>query len=1378
MRGRERIKPVVAILMLLFSTALISTTAAAADGDGDGVDDALDDCPFAAGNSTIGMQACPDSDGDGYPDHIGATTGDWNNSVRSLYVNQGDSRAVAWAPDSVHLAGAADGDVTLYTIGGATISTLFSFDENVRGLEFSPNGSYLAASAYFSDFENHSWAVVLEMNWTTKSATLLQNLSSMHTDDVPSVAWSSDGAFLFTGDGEGQLRQFSVHENWSMVSNYSFQPGATVWSIDVSPDGRLVAGLGGGGNLKVFWTSNGTEYMNLNHHQSTYALDVTFSPDGRWLLTGAFDNRVNIYNVTNASHLIGFTDSSRDVYSISFDPSGAFFVVGGGDDEARVYNSPDYQTDLLNYSEIYQFGSFGSGQSRGVRAIEWSPDGMKIGYGQNRGRTGTYILPGGFLQLKGDYTSVRMLDNSWENSYPSVDGRPLSAYWHENYSTADLAWELCNGDNVVGTLVKGIPHHLVTPQSNWSSSGLLDCSFSTTELIEVPVGRMPASLIVKANGSAENCLTTIGGLSMGQLRWIFSGSSELTLSQPGWAPGLDLASIVPNDDGDSLREWSDLDPACSEIPLHVSGSWDNRSIPTMVQRELTCGDCQFSEGLFHSDNTSNRYRFQEEDRSQIPYGISLNDNILGFTEMRDVINRTDVWNVPLVDNWTHGFGDALSDGGTSLNASINGSAVGTWPLQEDYVFIVNTAHLPEMSTLLNWMLTDAGQAAWDSEGFVHLGLISRVDSWARIGIDAIHILPDIDNDGLWDGVDDCDGPTTDWDSSIWELDRDGDGCHDSTEDDDDDGDGILDFDDKCDSIGDEMNWTSTTITDHDGDGCRDDAEDDDDDNDGIDDMAGDVCLKGWSNWTSNQTTDHDGDGCKDNGEDADDDNDGVDDFGSSGAVLDLCPYSGPGWISTPTNDRDGDGCEDTGEDLDDDGDGILDDADLCDGENHKSDWLSDTTNDHDQDGCHDEDEDDDDDGDGIGDVDGDACSRGSTGWLSDSQTDYDGDGCKDDGEDSDDDGDGKSDDDDNCPWGETGWLSSPETDYDGDGCRDASEDADDDDDGFYEENGDDHCPGTALGAYVDSFGCVSVNPEYDADSDGVADSQDNCQNETATGWDLDSDGCIDDGDNDGFKDDVDDCIAAPGVAIVGDDGCTDLQRDDDGDGTPGDSHGQGDDECPGTPALEETVMAGCSQRQLEAINDDDDDGIVNLDDLCPDTPSSEVNKGFTDDGVDDDGCTYSQQDADGDEVPNTIDFCPGTPNLHQVDEVGCAASQLAGSEGYSTSVIVAGFAGASVLIIALVAAAYLVLKKKPKPKRRGQKPRPAGSRTSTQSETAGINLVESGEDLGSGYSEDAAEADAGSGVTIDEHGTEWYSDDEEVWWYRNPDMDDWAQHEQ
>jgi len=1357
-------------VLILFAGVSIANTVAAADGDGDGIDDAVDDCPFAHGNSTIGLRACPDSDGDGHPNHAGSSTGDWNGAVRTLYVNQGDSRAVSWAPDSVHLAGSADGFVTLYTISGATVSTLFEFDENVRGLAFSPNGSYLAASAYYSDSEEHSWAVVLEMDWTTRSATVLRNLSSMHTDDVPSVAWSSDGSYLFTGDGDGQLRQFSVHENWSLVRNYSFPSGSTVWSVDVSPDGRLVTGLSGGGELRVFWTSNGSEYMNLNHHQSNYALDVTFSPDGRWLMTGAFDNRVNIYNVTNSSHLATI-EESRDIYSISFDPSGAFFVVAGGDDEVRIYNSPDNQMDLNNYSDIYEFGSFGSGNSRGVRIMEWSPDGMKVGYGQNRGRTGAYVLPEGFLQLKGDYTSMRMMEAGWRDYSPADSGRPLAAFWHENYSTEDLVSELCNGEEIVGTLIGGLPHHLVTPKSNWSSSGLMECLSSSVELVEVPIGRMPASLFVKANGSAENCLSTIGGLSMGQLRWIFSGGSDFVLSQDSWAPGMDLGSIAPNDDSDGIREWSDLDSSCSEIPLHVSGNWDNRSIPTMIERRLTCGECQSIEGLFYSDNTSTRFRFREEDRSQITYGISLNDNILGFSEMRDVINRTDVWNVPILDNWTHGATDALNDGGNALNISINGSAVGLWPVQDDYVFVVNTAHLPEMVPLIDWMLTDAGQAAWDDEDFVHLGLIARVDSWARIGVDAIDILPDIDNDGLWDGIDDCDGPTTDWDSSIWELDRDGDGCHDATEDQDDDADGVPDIDDSCNSLDDDMNWTSTAITDNDGDGCRDDTEDIDDDNDGIEDLQGDDCPRGFSNWTSNQTTDHDGDGCKDDVEDADDDNDGIEDVSSTGQILDYCQYSRQGWVSTTSNDRDGDGCEDEGDDSDDDGDGILDGDDACDGPDFKSNWNSDSSTDHERDGGQDEDEDDDDDGDGIADAGGDVCSRGLTGWISNAFTDYNSNGCKDDGEDYDDDDDGRPDDEDDCPRGEMGWLSSAETDYDGDGCRDDGEDHDDDDDGFSEENGDDRCPGTPLGAFVDGFGCETVSLQDDWDGDGVPDSLDQCQNESATGWDSDQDGCIDDLDSDQIKDNIDDCINASLGEAVGNDGCTDLQRDDDGDGVSGDYHPQGADECSGTPTDEEAGADGCSQQQLDAINDDDDDGIVNVDDSCPDTPANEVKKGQIDDGVDDDGCTYSQLDADGDSILNSIDLCPGTPDLHQVDESGCSASQLSGnSEGFSRSVLIGGFTGGAILIVSASIGAGVLLKKRGRQRNRKRRRRSnpnsekvAESRSATQSvETQSTST--------------ANHDDSDHGVSVDEHGTEWYSEDE-VWWYRTPEMVDWEIYE-
>ena len=61
------------------------------------------------------------------------------------------------------------------------------------------------------------------------------------------------------------------------------------------------------------------------------------------------------------------------------------------------------------------------------------------------------------------------------------------------------------------------------------------------------------------------------------------------------------------------------------------------------------------------------------------------------------------------------------------------------------------------------------------------------------------------------------------------------------------------------------------------------------------------------------------------------------------------------------------------------------------------------------------------------------------------------------------------------------------------------------------------------------------------------------------------------------------------------------------------------------------------------IADDDDDGVQNNRDRCPDTP-----KGATVDGR---GCP---SDEDGDGVPNGIDRCPGTGAGATVDEQGCA----------------------------------------------------------------------------------------------------------------------------
>ena len=56
------------LAVLMVTGTLFVSSAMAADTDGDGTDDSADDCPVAAGNSTLDRTGCPDRDGDGTSD--------------------------------------------------------------------------------------------------------------------------------------------------------------------------------------------------------------------------------------------------------------------------------------------------------------------------------------------------------------------------------------------------------------------------------------------------------------------------------------------------------------------------------------------------------------------------------------------------------------------------------------------------------------------------------------------------------------------------------------------------------------------------------------------------------------------------------------------------------------------------------------------------------------------------------------------------------------------------------------------------------------------------------------------------------------------------------------------------------------------------------------------------------------------------------------------------------------------------------------------------------------------------------------------------------------------------------------------------------------
>jgi outer membrane protein OmpA-like peptidoglycan-associated protein len=142
----------------------------------------------------------------------------------------------------------------------------------------------------------------------------------------------------------------------------------------------------------------------------------------------------------------------------------------------------------------------------------------------------------------------------------------------------------------------------------------------------------------------------------------------------------------------------------------------------------------------------------------------------------------------------------------------------------------------------------------------------------------------------------------------------------------------------------------------------------------------------------------------------------------------------------------------------------------------------------------------------------------------------------------------------------------------------------------------DSCPGTPIGATVDTKGCP-----IDSDRDSVYDGIDQCPN-TPVGCKVDKKGCPLDADGDGVCDGFDTCPDTPKGATV-------------------DSHG-----CP-----------------VDSDRDSVYDGI----DQCPNTPIGAV--------VDERGCP---KDGDGDGVPDGLDKCPNTPAGWQVDATGCVAEVI------------------------------------------------------------------------------------------------------------------------
>ena len=409
------IYPLPSILLSLLMVSIVALPlATAGDTDGDGVDDALDNCPVAAGNSTVDRTGCPDRDGDGTSDrndpwtiqnggfaewahqasnddyYVSVFSDDgnyyltsdgsfmriWDTATRQNLksVSTSGISDVAWSPNGTFVAATTNGD-ELKTYYSSNMTPLFSVDtggEDTHELEYSPDGTMIAVVGARDGGSGNGQVEIFD----SMNGTLIHSFEPAGEDQFYSVDWSPDSSRILIG-GDEDIWVYET-ETWTQNATRNTNRG-TINSVAWSPDGNSIA-------VCEAWASSGArirmiDYYSMNerwvYSSSTSCNAVAFSPDSTQVAgahtyyqsDGAsirvfktYDTTATIVDTLAAPRPSGCTSSGGgnscgSIYGLDWHPNGMYIISAHGRNDEGIYHwtvDPDIDNDgVLNQDDAF-----------------------------------------------------------------------------------------------------------------------------------------------------------------------------------------------------------------------------------------------------------------------------------------------------------------------------------------------------------------------------------------------------------------------------------------------------------------------------------------------------------------------------------------------------------------------------------------------------------------------------------------------------------------------------------------------------------------------------------------------------------------------------------------------------------------------------------------------------------------------------------------------------------------------------------------------------------------------------------------------------------------------------------------------------------------
>ncbi len=282
----------------------------------------------------------------------------------------GKIAALAISPDGKWLAAGGqmrdsiDGGhpIRLYDFAtGEIVALLRGHNGMVLSLAFSPDGGLLASGS------TDNTAII----WDVQTRTWLHQLKG-HSADVNRVAFTLDGGGLVTGSDDRRALIWRVSDGKRLAGTAPFR--GKIFGLAVSPVTGDIAVSTQEGEIAVLddRTARVTRTIPV---KGAELLNLAFSPDGRWLLTGAgaAPYQCLIFELEGPDQpLLIYRGHQHLVTAVAFSPDGRLAVTAGG------RNNEIHLWDARSGALVKAL----EGRGASVLAVGFSSDSRQVAFGQ------------------------------------------------------------------------------------------------------------------------------------------------------------------------------------------------------------------------------------------------------------------------------------------------------------------------------------------------------------------------------------------------------------------------------------------------------------------------------------------------------------------------------------------------------------------------------------------------------------------------------------------------------------------------------------------------------------------------------------------------------------------------------------------------------------------------------------------------------------------------------------------------------------------------------------------------------------------------------------------------------------------------------------